>query len=350
MNAIRTTAAALADAAHGGCGIRAIEYDGRVIELPYRALFDEALVMAAALQRRGLTPGDRVAIVIPEVAEFIRAFFAISAAGLVPVPLFPPAQAGDVPTFTRQSRHVLEASRAAAIVTTNDIAPLLLSTTGVAQIATVASLHDGAAFTEPTPVEPSAAAILQFTSGSTAAPKGVMLSHANVSANVSAISGPAGLDLRPSDVGVSWLPLYHDMGLIGMLLTAVYTASDIVVMSPVLFLKRPTAWLDAISRYRATVSFAPNFAYELCLQRVKPAQIDTLDLSTWRVAGCGVQCRPAHHGTEMSDNPRFQTSCRMSGLHVYPSVSARCADTGGDASGEARHAADTFLTSNAGSQ
>jgi len=284
----RTTAAALADAARTSHSVRAIEHDGRTIELPYPDLFDHALHIAGGLQQRGLRAGDRVAMVIPEVAGFIRAFFGISAAGLVPVPLFPPAQAGDVPTFTRQSRHLLDASRASAIVTTNEIAPLLLST-GAAQIATIETLVTDGALPSPAPVDSSAAAILQFTSGSTAAPKGVMLTHANVSANVSAIAGPAGLNLRPSDTGVSWLPLYHDMGLIGMLLTAVYTASDIVVMSPVLFLKRPTAWLDAISRYRASVSFAPNFAYELCLQRVKPSQIGALDLSTWRIAGCGAE-------------------------------------------------------------
>jgi fatty-acyl-CoA synthase len=114
-----------------------------------------------------------------------------------------------------------------------------------------------------------------------------MLTHANVHANVTAIA--KALEITPSDVGVSWLPLYHDMGLIGMLLTAIYSSVDVVLMSPVLFLKRPTAWLGAISMYRGTISFAPNFAFELCLRRVKPSQIDALDLSSWRVAGCGAE-------------------------------------------------------------
>jgi fatty-acyl-CoA synthase len=135
----------------------------------------------------------------------------------------------------------------------------------------------------------SSTALLQFTSGSTAAPKGVVLSHASVDANVTAITGPDGLAITPVDVGVSWLPLYHDMGLIGMLLTAVYMAADVVILSPVLFLKRPSAWLEAISRYGGTVSFAPNFAYDLCRRRVKPSQIDTLNLASWRVAGCGAE-------------------------------------------------------------
>ena len=136
-------------------------------------------------------------------------------------------------------------------------------------------------------MSPNAPALLQFTSGSTAAPKGVVLTHANIEANAAAIAG--GLGVTPSDVGVSWLPLYHDMGLIGMLLAGIYARVALVMMSPLLFLKRPTAWLEAISTYRGTISFAPNFAYELCLRRVKPSQIEALDLSSWRVAGCGAE-------------------------------------------------------------
>ena len=116
-----------------------------------------------------------------------------------------------------------------------------------------------------------------------------MLTHVNLHANIAAIGGPYGLNVGPSDVGVSWLPLYHDMGLIGVLLVAVHTHANAVIMSPVLFLKRPTAWLEALSQYRGTISFAPNFAYELCLRRVKPSQIGALDLSRWRVAGCGAE-------------------------------------------------------------
>ena len=115
-----------------------------------------------------------------------------------------------------------------------------------------------------------------------------MLTHANL-AREHRGHRRHGLNAGPSDVGVSWLPLYHDMGLIGMLLAAMYAQVDLVIMSPVLFLKRPTAWLEAISQYRGTISFAPNFAYELCLRRVKPSQIGALDLSSWRVAGCGAE-------------------------------------------------------------
>jgi fatty-acyl-CoA synthase len=176
-----------------------------------------------------------------------------------------------------------------AVVTSPDVAPLL-DIGGIEPepaVFTIDALGDGPAL--PAPFEPSldATALLQFTSGSTAAPKGVVLSHRNIHANATAIA--EGLDITPADVGVSWLPLYHDMGLMGMLLAAVYAPVPVVIMSPILFLKRPSAWLQAISTYGGTVSFAPNFAYDLCRRRVKPTQIDALDLSRWRVAGCGAE-------------------------------------------------------------
>ena len=291
MSAGGSVADALVRAAHSRCGIRAIEHDGASLLLSYDALLTDSLRIAGALHARGLVPGDRVALVIPEVADFLRAFFGISAAGLVPVPLCPPAQAGDLATFARQSQHILAASRAGAVIASDTVAPLLDEgqTNRNTPILTIDRLRGGDALSQPVAVSPNATALLQFTSGSTAAPKGVVLSHANLAANVAAITGPCGLDVKATDVGVSWLPLYHDMGLIGMLLSAVYSRADTTIMSPVLFLKRPTAWLEAISTYRATVSFAPNFAYELCLRRAKPSQVDALDLSCWRAAGCGAE-------------------------------------------------------------
>ena len=288
-NSALTVFAALERAATTERGIRVIEQADRSFVISYKSLRDEALAIGGALQARGLTPGDRIALVVPGVADFIRAFFGVTAAGLVPVPLFPPAQAGDLPTFTRQSRHILDASHAVAVVTSADVAPLLdVSAIGSSPVVlTVEELRGGPALAAAVPVALDRPALLQFTSGSTSAPKGVILTHANIDANTTAIAH--GLDLRPDDVGVSWLPLYHDMGLIGMLIAGIYGSVDLVMMSPVLFLKRPTVWLDAISKYGGTISFAPNFAYELCLRRVKSSQVATLDLSKWRVAGCGAE-------------------------------------------------------------
>lgn len=296
MTLAPTLGEALRGAARSPFGLRLIEHDGRVEELRYHELMGRACVVGGALRAQGHREGDRIALVMPDVTGFVSAFFGIVAAGLVPVPLAPPAQAGDLATFTQQSAHVIRASRAAAVVTTADVAALLTGVNGSAGTGLSPRIHVletllavGAPLDGPVARPPDATALIQFTSGSTASPKGVVLSHANITANIEGIIGPGGLDTRPGDVAVSWLPLHHDMGLIGMLLSSVYAPADAVLLSPVLFLKRPTAWLDAISTYGGTVSFAPNFAYDLCRRRVKPSQISAMDLSRWRIAGCGAE-------------------------------------------------------------
>ncbi len=297
MTSRQTIGQALVVAADTHFGLRFIEHDASTQVTTYRDLLADALRIAGALRAHGYANGDRVAIVIPEVRSFVHAFFGIVAAGLVPVPLCPPAQAGDVATFARQSVHIIRASRAVAVLTTEDVAPLLHASAGQANAGgplsqafhTLDQLRAGTPLAAPVALALDDVALLQFTSGSTALPKGVVLSHGNIAANVEAILGPSGLDARPGDVAVSWLPLYHDMGLIGMLLSSLYAPADAVLMSQVLFLKRPSAWLDAISTYAGTVSFAPNFAYELCRRRVKTSQLAALNLSRWRVAGCGAE-------------------------------------------------------------
>ena len=322
MTTARTLGQALLDSSRSSGGLRFIEHDGQMRYVTYRTLLDDALSIGGALRAKGFNAGDRVALVVPDVSGFVNAFFGIIAAGLVPVPLCPPAQAGDLATFAFQSRHILSAARAAGVVTTSDVAPLLdyatvsiddgdatasvgaltrerdAGTLPLADARTGAvpprilildDLLTGPSLATPVAVSLDDVALLQYTSGSTALPKGVVLTHVNISANVAAIVGPAGLDARPGDVAVSWLPLYHDMGLIGMLLSSVYEAADAVLISPILFLKRPSSWLDAIARYGGTVSFAPSFAYDICQRRVKPSQVAALDLSKWRVAGCGAE-------------------------------------------------------------
>ena len=298
MSSRKTIGEALVAAADTHFGLRFIEHDATTKVTSYRDLLADALCIAGALRAHGYTSGDRVALVIPEVSRFVHAFFGIVAAGLVPVPLCPPAQSGDVATFAKQSLHIIRASRAVAVLTTDDVAPLLHASAGHPDAGgplsqtfhTLDQLRTGdAPLASPAALTLDDIALLQFTSGSTALPKGVVLSHGNIAANVEAILGPSGLDARAGDVAVSWLPLYHDMGLIGMLLSSLYAPADAVLMSQVLFLKRPSAWLNAISTWGGTVSYAPNFAYELCRRRVKSSQLAALDLSRWRVAGCGAE-------------------------------------------------------------
>jgi fatty-acyl-CoA synthase len=138
-------------------------------------------------------------------------------------------------------------------------------------------------------VRPQHEALVQFTSGSTSQPKGVVLAHASLGANVEAITGPAGLHVSVQDVSVSWLPLFHDMGLIGIVIGSVNARVPLVLLPPLLFLKRPGEWLRAIARHRGTMSFAPNFAYDLCVRRAPPHAAESLDLTSWRIAGCGAE-------------------------------------------------------------
>ena len=146
-------------------------------------------------------------------------------------------------------------------------------------------------------------AFVQFTSGATSEPKGVALTHRNLCENVNAINGPHGLATTDADSAVSWLPLHHDMGLVGMALGPLYASRPAVFLPTHAFVRRPAEWLRAISRHRATVSFAPNFAYDLCVRRVKDVDLDGVDLSCWRVAGCGAE--PIHAPTLAAFADRF---------------------------------------------
>src|SRR5262249_49319125 len=137
-------------------------------------------------------------------------------------------------------------------------------------------------------LRPDDIAFLQFTSGSTSRPKGVMLTHANLMANITCIMHH-GLRSGPGDQGVSWLPLYHDMGLIGFVLSPVVHRIPVVFLPPLLFLKRPITWFQAITRHKGTISYAPNFAYALAVKRIKEKDLEKIALSSWRVAGCGAE-------------------------------------------------------------
>ncbi|MGI9261863.1 MAG: fatty acyl-AMP ligase, partial [Woeseiaceae bacterium] len=235
-------------------------------------------------------PGDRVLLMLTEQSDFIDAFFGAIWADAIPVPLFPPIFARKPEDFISTFGEIAINSGARFIVVPdNDVALLAEFTVYLGDEFCIIPASAWSATSERLADEPQRQtndiALLQYTSGSTGAPKGVALSHSNVLANVKAI-GQA-IDYSAEDIGVSWLPLYHDMGLIGMLTTQ-YWQSSMVVMSPLDFARDPSIWLRAISEHRGTLSPAPNFAYRRCLQLSKD-HLDALDLSSWRLALCGAE-------------------------------------------------------------
>jgi fatty-acyl-CoA synthase len=246
-----------------------------------------------ALQSLGLAKGDRVALILPDNADFVFAFLGALRAGIVPVPIYPPVGLGKLAAYLDNTLHVVEKSGAKVVVTNAEIRRVLGTIQAKApelkQIAEVETLRSMKEDLKPAKVELDDVCFLQFTSGSTSRPKGVTLTHANLAENVRAIM-ELGLGVRDSvDVGVSWLPLYHDMGLIGFVMAPLYHVNTITFLPPLLFLKRPARWLETISRTKGSISFGPNFAYALCTKRIKDSDIEGLDLSSWRVAGCGAE-------------------------------------------------------------
>jgi fatty-acyl-CoA synthase len=245
-----------------------------------------------ALQALGLRKGDRVALILPANDDFVLCFLGAIRAGVVPVPIYPPMALGQLQSYLDNTRHIVAKSGARVLVTSAKIKRLLgtvqAECPALEQVVAIEGIRES---TEPLKAEKIGLddmALLQFTSGSTSRPKGVALTHANLAANVQCIMVD-GLRITPEDVGVSWLPLYHDMGLIGFVLAPLYHRVPVVHLPALLFLKRPVSWFQAVARHGGTAAFAPNFAYALCVKRIKAAELAGLDLSRWRIAGCGAE-------------------------------------------------------------
>lgn len=261
------------------------------VSISYRDLQRQADIVASGLQRLGLEPRQTVAVMLPTSPEYFFAYFGILRAGAIPVPIYPPARLSQIEEHVRRHTGILTNAQASMLITVPEargVARLLeAQVPGLRRVITVVELgeHGGAAL--PVALRGDDIAFLQYTSGSTGDPKGVVLTHANLLANIRAI-GQA-IDIQHDDVFVSWLPLYHDMGLICAWLSSLYFAIPLVVMSPLAFLAHPERWLRAIQQYRGTLSAAPNFAYELCVKRITDAQIEGLDLSSWRIAANGAE-------------------------------------------------------------
>ncbi len=261
--------------------------------LSYQALDRDARAVAVRLQSAGISEGDPVLLLYPPGLDFHRAFFGTLYAGAAAVPLNPPNPARLAQTLPRIQRIAAD-SGARVILTTAAMhraaealfafAPELVSFTW---IATDVGDSDASAWRDPE-VDPASLALLQYTSGSTREPRGVMITHGNLMHNLQLVRGA--FNHRERDLRVvSWLPVYHDMGLIGMLLQPVLCGGSCTMMSPLDFLRNPLLWLRAISQTRAHTSGAPNFAYDLCVRKVTDEQLSSLDLSSLEVTYCGAE-------------------------------------------------------------
>ncbi len=259
--------------------------------LSYGGLRSAALEVATGLQHARVEPGDRVAIMLPTGEDYFLAFFGVLYAGAIPVPIYPPVRASQLESHLAHQCKILDNCKARALIAFREArvpAQLLLGQVeSLRAVTTVPELRARGTTLSRVPLNASDTGLIQYTSGSTGDPKGVVLSHQNLLANIRADG--AGVDASPRDVFVSWLPLYHDMGLIGAWLGSLYHGVVLVSMSPLHFLSRPIRWLQAIHRYRGTLSAGPNFAYELCMRHVDDDALRALDLSCWRVALNGAE-------------------------------------------------------------
>ena len=269
---------------------RFINGDGREEEeLTFATLQRRARAIAAHLAEH-VVPGDRVVLLVPPGLEYIAAFFGCLYAGVVAVPAYPPNPRRADP---RVARIVADCGARIALVSDAFMARLdgwLALSPELSGLTWLdaARLADGDAAGWRAPsVTGATLAMLQYTSGSTGDPRGVMLAHSNLLHNSAVIHRVS--RHRPLDNGVFWLPPFHDMGLIGGILQPIYAGLSAALMAPATFLQRPLRWLEAMSKYRATTSGAPNFAYDLCVERIGDAERATLDLSQWRTSFNGAE-------------------------------------------------------------
>lgn len=261
-------------------------------KISFKQLLQKSLQVANGLRQRGLQPKETVAIMLPTSEEFFYSFFGVLLAGGVTVPLYPPFRADLLEEYAKRQVGILKNASSRFLLTFSQAKSVALllrpQVPSMVEVLEIPTLIEGQSSKEEIPqMTKDFPALIQYTSGSTGNPKGVLLLHENLLANMRSIT--QSIQVGPEDVCISWLPLYHDMGLIGAWLCSLYCGNPIYIMSPLAFLNRPERWLWAIHQYRGTISTAPNFAYELCLRKIKDADIEGLDLSSWRVAMNGAE-------------------------------------------------------------
>ena len=261
--------------------------------VPYHRLQAEARQLARKLLATGIPPRERVALVAETTPGFVRSFFACLYAGLVPVPLPAAVKIGSHEAFVEQLRDLLKASRAQMAVASPDFTPFLAEAADGEGLRKVGSYDSFDALPEAEhlalpAIGPDDTAFIQYTSGSTRAPKGVVVTHGGAMSNLQGIAAE-GVRVVPGDRCTSWLPFYHDMGLVGFLLVPLASQLSVDYMPTTEFAMRPGQWLRLITRNRATISFSPCFGFDLCARRLRERELASYDLSSWRVAGVGAE-------------------------------------------------------------
>ena len=278
----------------GNRGYRFLDYQEAETYIGYAELFKKASGVAGVFARMGIQPGDKVALILPTCPEFFYAFFGTLFCGGVPVPLYPPVRLGRMEEYHQKTGRMLEVSEARLVCTDKRIKRILGRSLAIAGPDLGCITLNGIA-TEPFEFiksDPDIPALIQFSSGTTVDPKPVLLTHRQIIANIRTMLD-FGLNYYgdttggSSYCGLSWLPLYHDMGLIGCALLAIAQPADLVLIPPELFVTRPAVWLRAISAYKPIITGAPNFAFSLCTEKIKDKEIEGVDLSSWQVALIG---------------------------------------------------------------
>jgi fatty-acyl-CoA synthase len=276
---------------HPEGGLRFVDRSEAATWFGWREVRERALAVCGGLRGLGVQPGDRVALIFPTGIEFFEGFFGALLAGAVPVPLYPPVRLGRMSEYLHHTARMLERSGSRLVLADSRVRRILGEAIAEARpdlgCRTIGDLPGSAM--EPVPVAPADLGLIQFSSGTTVDPKPVALSHRAIAAQVDILNGfwQDTDELRHSCV--SWLPLYHDMGLIGCVFPALSRDATLTLLGPELFVARPALWLRALSRYRGTISPAPNFAYSLCVTRVSDAEMEGADLSGWRTALNGAE-------------------------------------------------------------
>ncbi|HET9211052.1 MAG TPA: fatty acyl-AMP ligase [Thermoanaerobaculia bacterium] len=280
---------------HPEGGLRFVDRSEAATWIGWGEVRERALAVCGGLLSLGVRKGDRVALIFPTGIEFFEGFFGTLLAGAVPVPLYPPVRLGRMAEYLHRTARMLERSGARLVLADSRVRRVLGEAVAEARpdlgCRTIGDLPGdfGGSTVEPVPIAPEDLGLVQFSSGTTVDPKPVALSHRAIAAQVEILNGfwqDTG-ELRHSCV--SWLPLYHDMGLIGCVFPALSRDATLTLLGPELFVARPALWLRALSRYRGTISPAPNFAYSLCVTRVSDEEMEGADLSGWRTALNGAE-------------------------------------------------------------